>query len=271
MQDGENPVGYITKGHLADLAKRHLPDADDDDAEKMSEAERMEELSRRTLRQQSSQQAAQLQSEVTKLRAELAKLNSSASPEAADAVLAELGVPNISLSEVKTMIDTARESSKDAGKRRLLSEAVDDKGRFDKSRGAAAIAASQGGITLADYIALDHANDMLEQAVAAGKILPRERKFFLRDAVERPEEFKAYVNKTVPAVALGVQGSGEPQSVDVDEEVKIETKKLLSENRSLSRTQAVEQLWRENPDLRRRYDAAHRFTLGGRPAQERSY
>jgi phage I-like protein len=264
---GDTPVGYITKSQLADIAKKHLPDNDDDDTETMSEAEKLEELGRRELRLKDTQELAQLRAEVTRLKALSEKLTSEASNT--ESVMEELGVPNISLSEVKTMIETGRETAKDAGKRRLLSEAVDDKGRFDKSKAAAAIAASQGAIVLSDYTALDIANDMLEGAVQAGKILPRDRKFFLRDAVDRPEEFKAFVKAAVPVVQLGVRGAGESQTVDVDEEVQIETKRLLSENKGLNRTQAVEQLFRENPDLRRRYDAAHRMTLGGRPAQPR--
>src|SRR5579884_887736 len=69
----------------------------------------------------------------------------------------------------------------------FLSEAV-RKGRIDNQR--ASELAEAGKITLADYIRGQEAERLIESAIAAGKILPRDRAFFFHDALERPKEFQ---------------------------------------------------------------------------------
>ncbi|MGH9432747.1 MAG: phage protease [Terriglobia bacterium] len=136
----------------------------------------------------------------------------------------------------------------------FLREAVRS-GRVDNLR--ASELAMQGKISLAEYIKAQEAERLLDSAVQAGKILPRDRAFFFSDALERPREFAEYVKNAVPVVTLGSTGFGSSQPVSVDEEISLGVKRLMSEDRSLRYPQALKRLLKENPDLERRYHGQH--------------
>jgi phage I-like protein len=135
----------------------------------------------------------------------------------------------------------------------ILSEVAKD-GKLDNRR--ASELASENKITLADYIRAQEAEKLIDGAIQAGKILPRDRKFFFRDALERPAEFAEYVKSAPQAVKLGVTGFGEAETMSPDQEVTALTKKLLEEKK-LGYPAALKQVLTENPGLAERYRAAH--------------
>lgn len=141
----------------------------------------------------------------------------------------------------------------------LLGEAL-QQGALDNAR--AAVLAREGRITLADYIAAQEAEKKLEEAVRAGKILPRDRKFFFRDALERPREFDEYLAHLVPALRLGSVGLGSAGELSVDDEVRVRTERLIAEEH-LSYSKALKKVLASDRELERRYRAAHRRRLLG--------
>ena len=96
----------------------------------------------------------------------------------------------------------------------------------------------------------------------AGKILPRDRKFFFRDALERPREFDDYVKRAVPSVRLGSVGLGSTAELSVDDEVRVRTERLVAEEH-LSYSKALKKALASDRELDRRYRAAHRRRLLG--------
>jgi hypothetical protein len=191
-----------------------------------------------------------------------------ASTDCPDQKLAErIGVaPSTTFGEIRRRLEAADEAEKmgadgsEAGGRAvLLSEAVKS-GVLDNARAAAL--AREGRITLADYIAAQEAEKRLEEAVRAGKVLPRDRKFFFRDALDRPREFDDYVKRAVPSVRLGSVGLGSGAELSVDEEVRVRTERLVTEEH-LSYSKALKKALASDRELDRRYRAAHRRRLLG--------
>jgi phage I-like protein len=135
----------------------------------------------------------------------------------------------------------------------ILTEVAKD-GRLNNQR--ASELAAESRITLADYIRAQEAEKLIESAIQAGKILPRDRKFFFRDALERPAEFAEYVKAASQAVKLGVLGFGEAESMSPDQEVTALAKKLIEEKK-VGYPAALKQVLSENPGLAERYRAAH--------------
>jgi len=120
-------------------------------------------------------------------------------------------------------------------------------------------------ITLADYIAVQDAEKKLDEAVREGKILPRDRQFFFRDALERPSEFADFVKSAVPVVRLGSQGIGSVRDIGVDEEVEIRTRNLMKDE-GLSYSKALKRVLAGDKDLERRYHGTHRREIGSTTA-----
>ena len=120
-------------------------------------------------------------------------------------------------------------------------------------------------ITLADYIAVQDAEKKLDEAVREGKILPRDRQFFFRDAVERPAEFADFVRRAVPVVRLGSQGIGSAGDISVDEEVEIRTRNLMKDE-GLSYAKALKRVLASDKELERRYHGTHRREIGSTTA-----
>jgi hypothetical protein len=114
-----------------------------------------------------------------------------------------------------------------------------------------------GKITAADLLDAIEARDALSQAVQQGKILPKDRAFFFEIAMSNPKKFADYIAGAVPVVRFGSVGFGSAEQLPVDQEVDIETKKLMTE-KSVSYGKAMKELFRSNPALETRYRSAHR-------------
>jgi len=172
-----------------------------------------------------------------------------------------VGAGGAGLEDIRGLIDCGRQAQareQEASARALiLSEVVRD-GRLHVQR-ALELARDQK-ISLADYVAVQAAERALDQAVAQGKILPRDRHFFFRDALERPREFNDYVERAAAVLRLGSDGIGSGESVPIDQEVDVGARRLMSEQK-ISYGKALKALFRENPALEARYRAAHRPEL----------
>lgn len=126
--------------------------------------------------------------------------------------------------------------------------------------------AEAGRITLGEYILGQEAQKLIESAIATGKILPRDRAFFFRDAMERPKEFQEYVRNATPAIRFGTKGIGSGESLPVDEEVHLGVKRLM-EDKGLNYAKALKEFLSSNPSLGEQYRQKHtnpatRETLG---------
>ena len=224
--DEDEPLGFIDAGEFADYARQHLDDGAG---------------------------AANGNGNGTE----------DASADCAGQKLAErLGVaPSTTFDEIRRRLEAADQAqgNEAGGRAVLLSEAVKS-GVLDNARAAAL--AREGRITLADYIAAQEVEKKLDEAVRAGKVLPRDRKFFFRDALERPREFDDYVKRAVPSVRLGSVGLGSGAELSVDEEVRVRTERLVAEEH-LSYSKALKKALASDRELDRRYRAAHRRRLLG--------
>jgi phage I-like protein len=129
------------------------------------------------------------------------------------------------------------------------------RGWFDSEK--AKVLLRENKINAADLLDAIEAKGMLDDAVTKCKILPRDRAFFFEIAFNHPKKFSEYIAGAVPVVRLGTTGIGDAQQLPVDQEVDIETKKLMSEKK-LSYGKAMKEVFRANPQLEDRYRAAHR-------------
>ncbi len=114
-----------------------------------------------------------------------------------------------------------------------------------------------GKINGSDLLDAIEAKSLLDDAVTRGKVLPKDRAFFFEIAFNHPKKFSEYIAGAVPVLRLGTIGLGSTDQVPVDQEVDLETKKLMSEKK-LSYGKAMKELFRANPQLEERYRAAHR-------------
>lgn len=173
-----------------------------------------------------------------------------------------VGACGAGLDEIRELVESGRRAQtrdQEASARTLiLSEVVRD-GRLRTER--ALELAREQKITLADFVAVQAAERSLERAVAEGKVLPRDRHFFFRDALERPREFSEFVERAAPVVRLGSEGIGCGEATPVDQEVDLGARRLMSEQK-LSYGKALKALFRENPALESRYRSAHKKQLG---------
>lgn len=135
----------------------------------------------------------------------------------------------------------------------FLREAV-RKGKIDNHR--ASELAESGKITLADYIHAREAEKLIESAIRDGKILPRDRAFFFRDALERSREFQDYIRSAPPVVRLGVKGIGSGEALPVDEEINLGVKRLMSE-KGLDYASALKEFLAANRALGEQYRHKH--------------
>lgn len=135
----------------------------------------------------------------------------------------------------------------------FLREAV-HKGKIDGHR--AAELARTGKVTLAEYIRAQEAEKLVESAITSGKILPRDRAFFFRDALDRPKEFQEYLRNAVPVVRLGVKGLGSSESLPLDEEIHLGVKQLMNET-GLDYAKALKEFLSANPALGEQYRRKH--------------
>lgn len=140
----------------------------------------------------------------------------------------------------------------------LMREAV-RQGRIDPGR--ASQLAESGRITLADYIHAQQAERMVEAAIAAGKILPRDRAYFFRDAMERPEEFETYAKGAPAVVELGTRGFSLGDAPDIDQRVHLGATRLMSE-KGLDYAKALREFLSSNPPLGEQYRQKHSTRAG---------
>ncbi|MGH9358549.1 MAG: phage protease [Terriglobia bacterium] len=146
----------------------------------------------------------------------------------------------------------------------FLSEAV-RKGKIDNQRASAL--ADAGKITLTDYIRAQEAEKLLESAVTAGKILPRDRGFFFRDALDRPKEFLEFIRGASPVVRWGANGIGSAEVLQVDEEIDLGVKRLMSE-KGFDYAKALRQFLAAHPGLGEQYRRKHTYpTAAEAPSQ----
>lgn len=168
-----------------------------------------------------------------------------------------VGAPGAGLDDIRGLIEAGRlgraQQTEASSRRLVLSEVVRD-GRVRPER-ALELARDQK-ISLADYVAVQSAERALERAVDQGKILPRDRHFYFRDALERPAEFAAFVERAAPLVKLGSEGIGSGEAVPIDQEVDLGVRRLMSEHK-ISYGKALKALFREHPALEARYRTAH--------------
>ena len=179
-----------------------------------------------------------------------------------DAGLSELfaervGAAGAALEDVRELIEAGRRAQAregEAASRALILSEVVGEGRVRAER-AIELARDQK-ITLADYVAVQAAETAVERAIREGKILPRDRHFFFRDALERPREFADFVERATPVVRLGSEGIGSGEAIPVDQEVDLGARRVMSEQK-VSYGKALKLLFRENPALEARYREAH--------------
>jgi phage I-like protein len=112
-------------------------------------------------------------------------------------------------------------------------------------------------ISPADLLDAIEAKGLLDDAVAKGKVLPKDRAFFFEIAFNTPQKFTDYIAGAVPVVALASVGLGSTENIPVDKEVDMETKKLMSDKK-LSYGKAMKEVFKSNPQLEERYREAHR-------------
>jgi phage I-like protein len=129
------------------------------------------------------------------------------------------------------------------------------KGVFNTDR--AKLLLQDNKINAADLLDAIEAKSMIDNAVAKGKVLPKDRAFFFEIAFNHPKKFIDYVAGAVPVVAFGSVGIGSTENMPVDQEVDIEAKKLMSE-KNIGYGKAMKELFKVNPALEQRYRAAHR-------------
>jgi len=167
--------------------------------------------------------------------------------------------PTTTFDELRRRLAVGAESEAAASRAILLSEAARD-GALDNTK--ATELAREGRIALADYIAALEADRALSEAVRAGKILPRERQFFFRDALERPREFADYILRAAPRVPLGSLGLASGSALGVDEEVRVRTESVMADEK-LSYSKALKKVFAGDHELAARYHSAHRRRLAG--------
>jgi hypothetical protein len=185
-----------------------------------------------------------------------------ASAERASRMVAErVGMPGASPEAIRerlALAEAAETEGTSSARLLRLFETVKD-GVLNQVR--AMELARDNKITLADYIAVQDAEKKLDEAVREGKILPRDRQFFFRDALERPSEFADFVKRAAPVVRLGSQGIGSVGDISVDEEVEIRTRNLMKDE-GLSYAKALKRVLAGDKELERRYHGVHRREMG---------
>ena len=223
--DGDHPVGYVNSDEFRDYVKQRLGEGEFDDLFEQSE------------------------------------LSEASTGRATRTFGERVGMPGASLDTIRERLAVveAVETHSNASARALrLLETVKD-GVVNQVR--AMELARDNKITLADYIAVEDAEKKLDEAVREGKILPRDRQFFFRDALERPSEFADFVKRAVPVLRLGSQGIGSVGDISVDEEVEIRTRNLMKDE-GLNYARALKRVLAGDKELERRYHRVHRREIG---------
>ncbi|HEV2424310.1 MAG TPA: phage protease [Terriglobia bacterium] len=146
----------------------------------------------------------------------------------------------------------------ESARRLVLSSAVKD-GVMDHGR--CQVLATEGKITLADFISLQNADRIVSETFREGKILPLERGMHFQEALRDPAAYAEFAKKLPVRANLSSQGNPGAGPLPVDQEVHQGVQKLMAD-RKLGYGKAMKALFSENPDLEKRYQAEHRREIG---------
>lgn len=154
----------------------------------------------------------------------------------------EIGAKGKTREEVKGLVEAAgafraREASTAAHKL-LASECVKD-GKLDRER--MKVLARESKVGMEDFLAFEDAFGAVDEAVRAGKILPKHRDGFMAQALSDAKAFKALaadLPRVVPVSPTGIAGDGNVK--DVPANVDPESIKLRDRARVLMTEQKID-------------------------------
>jgi hypothetical protein len=182
---------------------------------------------------------------------------------------AKLGARGVKLADVRRFIDVGRKAS-DAARltatnAMLLKESVSrENGTLlgaDAFEARMTELAGQNKLAMADYMRITQARRRIEGGIREGKILPREAAFYLREALERPQEFAAWLSATLPRIDLesvGVVPGADGFVLTATEELKAKAHKLIEDSKKTGRVlnlgEAMITVRASDPELAKRVD-----------------
>jgi Mu-like prophage I protein len=143
--------------------------------------------------------------------------------------------------------------------RKLILSLVDTKGGVKFSE--AAELANQGKIRPGSIFRMQEATKEVEGAVRGGKILPKMRAYYMKQALSDLNDFKALVPQLPVIVDTKAVGHGNDKAPEnAYEELEAEVKAYMSEqrevgNKDVSYAVALSEVTKRNPDLWRRHTA----------------
>ena len=175
-------------------------------------------------------------------------------------VQAALGAGSMILTDIKLRFDKGcNMADKDArGKSiTLLTEkTISKEGGFDSEQ--AELMCENGQVDYKHLLSFQRANRQVDGAIKEGKILPRQRKFYLTEALERPEEFRELVGTMKPQLILGEHGlAGSTEgnnSASVQAELDLKIKEYKKDHPGSKHAAAMRAVLATDRDLSKRYD-----------------
>jgi hypothetical protein len=181
---------------------------------------------------------------------------------------AKLDARGVKLADVRRFIDAGRKAD-DAARiaatnTLLLKESVTNQGALrtpDAFEARMTELAGQNKLSMADYMRITQARRRIENGISQGKILPREAAFYLREALERPQEFAAWLSATLPRIDLesvGVVPGADGFVLTATEELKTKAHKLIEDSKKNGRVlnlgEAMISVRAAEPELAKRVD-----------------
>jgi len=185
---------------------------------------------------------------------------------------AKLGTRGVKLVDVRRFIDVGRKAG-DAPRiaetnALLLKESVSrEKGTLlsDENFEARMIElAGQNKVSTVDLMRANQARRRVRSGIDGehrGKILPREAAFYLREALERPQEFAAWLSATLPRIDLesvGVVPGADGSILTATEELKTKAHKLVEDGKTngkiMNLGEAMISVRAAEPELAKRVD-----------------
>ena len=244
--DGDDMLGEVPHEHLCTYAKTHFADdlgmPTDDDGEAKGQAGIKGHQTASELLRESGVASSESQDPAQQIR-ELLKV-------AATHQLVEEREASRNLLLTECLVGAAP-----SGRPGQAQGPAPTVGMFDTEKAKQLLRDKK--IDAADLLDAIEAKGMLDEAVAKGKVLPKDRGFFFEIAFNNPKKFTDYIAGAVPVVTFASVGLGSTENLPVDQEVDMETKKLMSDKK-LSYGKAMRELFKSNPQLEDRYRAAHR-------------
>jgi len=167
----------------------------------------------------------------------------SAEPTAAQVatVIERLGAKGQTEEELKTALRKGRDEGGRAVAQKLLaSECVKD-GKLD--RGRMKVLARESKVGMEDFLAFEDAFTAVEEAVRAGKILPRQREYFLGHALGDVAAFKAFAKDALKVIAtetVGIAGSRTPTTAAAEMPAKVSAGKQVVHAERVARIRGLQ-------------------------------